>query len=275
MAHDLGDIVPLTVEIRDAAGTLTAATSVVLTITLPDGTTATPTVSNPSTGKYQVDHVTTQAGRHLARWVSNGPDTAYVDTFDVRPAAPGYLVSLADTKRHLSLTGTTDRDEQLRTFIEAATRLVESKVGAVVRRSHTDLLRGRGLPFLRMPHAPVISVTSIVDPRTGLALVDVADLDVDTDVGIARRLDGCLFHGLYRVTYVAGRPVVPANFALAAQIIVGHMWETQRGRSFRPTISGDDDSASITAEMVGGLGYILPRRAMQLLEPDLRMPGIA
>ena len=50
MAYDLGDVATLAVQIKDSTGTLANAGALAATITLPDGTTTTPTVSNPSTG---------------------------------------------------------------------------------------------------------------------------------------------------------------------------------------------------------------------------------
>lgn len=88
MPFDLGDTVPLAVDIADAAGDPTAAGSVVLTIELPDGTSITPDVDNPSVGRYVCDFVTTQAGRHAFHWNSVEPSSAFADVFDVRPGLP-------------------------------------------------------------------------------------------------------------------------------------------------------------------------------------------
>lgn len=85
----LGDVVPLSVEIRNPDGVLTDAATVTLTITLPDGSTDTPTITNPpaSTGVYVHDYVTTQSGRHHVRWISTSPAAAYTDAFDVAGAS--------------------------------------------------------------------------------------------------------------------------------------------------------------------------------------------
>ena len=57
---DLGDTLPFRADLYDGdGGALVAAQTVVLTITLPDGTTATPVVPLPAaTGKYAVDYPT-------------------------------------------------------------------------------------------------------------------------------------------------------------------------------------------------------------------------
>src|SRR5206468_2941706 len=111
--------------------------TVVLTVTLPDGTTVSPAVTNPpaETGRYRCDYPTVQAGRHLVRWTSTTPTSAYTDMFDVRPTAPPLIVSLADMKQHLGKSDPGD-DEELREFIEAATAVIEEHRGeTVVRRT--------------------------------------------------------------------------------------------------------------------------------------------
>jgi hypothetical protein len=49
MPYDIGDSVSLAWDVKDSAGVLANATTVTLTVTLPDGTTATPAVTNPPT----------------------------------------------------------------------------------------------------------------------------------------------------------------------------------------------------------------------------------
>lgn len=122
---DLGDTVPLTIEVTDAAGAPTNAATVTLTITLPDGSVLSPVPSNPAVGRYESDFVPTVAGLHVVRWVTTGPAAAWADVVDVRPAAEVSLVSLADAKAHLNKSGSTSvDDEELRPVLVAATQRV-------------------------------------------------------------------------------------------------------------------------------------------------------
>jgi hypothetical protein len=135
---DLGDVVPLTVNIRGADGVLANATAVTLTITLPDGTTTSPAPANPSVGLYQVDYITVMEGRHLVRWVATGNNaSAYTDSFDVRPANPPLIMSLSAAKAILNIpSGSTVDDDELRSLVEAVTSAVETYRGeAIVRRT--------------------------------------------------------------------------------------------------------------------------------------------
>jgi hypothetical protein len=73
MSIDLGDSVPLSVEVKNAAGALANGGAVTVTVTQPDGTPAGPfTVSPTTTGVYDYDFTPTQVGRHQVRWVATG-----------------------------------------------------------------------------------------------------------------------------------------------------------------------------------------------------------
>ena len=265
---DLGDVHPLTVDLVDADGNPANATSVALTIILPDLTTVTPVVSNPSTGRYQYDYVTTQAGLHRVRWSATGANTSsYPESFNVAEANPAYIISLAAAKAHLNITSTAD-DEELRGFIEAATPVVEDVVGPVVVRTYADV-DSHGGPFLVLANCPVVSLTSLAAVLTSGTSYEVDDLDLDGQNGIVRRLDGGRFCGPLRITYKAGRAVVPANITQAAKEIVRHMWETQRGHSGARPGFGEEGFVQT------GSGFTIPRRVMELLVPHRRAPLVA
>jgi len=266
MAVDLGDVHPLTVDIKDANGVLANAGTVTLTITLPDLTTVTPAVTNPSTGRYQVDYPTVQAGRHQVRWLATGANaSAFVDIFDVRPAFPAYLFSLADAKLQLNSTSTAD-DEELRTFIEATTAVVERiRNQAIVRRTiveHRDL----GMPpvhgapgilqHFTLANYPVLSLTSVVAEDGGL-IWNVADMKV-TPAGVVEVLQGGIVWGPVVFTYEAGMTQVPAECGLGGRVILQHLWETQRGTYGAPRAGGLGETTTV-------LGYSIPNRAVELL----------
>lgn len=276
MPFDLGDTVRLAADSKDAGGTLTNATGVTLTITLPDGTTASPAVTNPpaQTGKYTYDYPTVQAGRHAARWVFTGPASAYTDSFDVREQTPPLILSLADAKAHLNKSSSvvTD-DEELRGWIESVTAGIEHLAGMCVRRTVIEKhdVPSHGVHTLALRRTPVLSLTSLVAVLSGGTTYTVTDLDMDGPTGIVQRRDGARLYGPLRATYVAGRVVVPANLTAAARIILQHLWRTQQGPG-RPQLgTGDFD----VTEQVPGFGYAIPNRALQLLEPHRLPPGVA
>lgn len=262
MAYDLGDTVALTTSVYDADGVLTAATGVVCTIEQPDGTTLTPAVTTVSAGVYGVDFLPTQAGRHIERWTASSPATARSDTFDVRPAFPGYIISLADAKAHLNKTSDAD-DEELRSWLEVTTEIVDELAGkATARRTVTERHTVRGVAsHVSLTWTPVLSVSSVASLDTATTW-DVDLLDVDPATGMVRTLPvGPPFCGLLRVVYTAGYASVPARYTGAARIILRHLWESQRGgRSQRRSGVVNDDMQLVA-------GYAIPRAAADLIGP--------
>lgn len=272
MPYDLGAQVPLGTTVKDGAGALANAGGMALTITLPDASTVTVSPVLPaSTGVYAYDYPTVQPGRHSVRWVATGINAgAYTDVFDVRPAAPPLLFSLASAKAQLDLTSTAD-DEELREYIAATTTAVEFFVGAVARRTVTQVVRG-GTDRVVLDTTPVLAVTSMTALGTWQEVVPVDVLNVAdaAESGVLRRTDGMAFTQCeYHVEYTVGRTAVRPNVALAAKMILQHLWRTQYGAARGMVGGGDDFSVS---EPVPGLGYSIPNRALQLLQGD-RLPG--
>ena len=278
--YDLGDVAALGVKIKDANGALANATTVVCTITLPDGTSTTPTVVNTSTGIYDVNYAPTMYGRYAVRWVATGANaSAYADEFTVRDFTELGIVSLDEVKAHLNIPAdNTNNDEEIRRFIDAASDLAENYVGCVLGRKtfaneaysgNTDIIR------LRNPRA--ISITSVYE--NGILLEPTAYVLDPTGQRLTRITTGSLsgpnYFGIWSpgaqnivITYVAGFVIPPPSAKQGVLEIIRHLWQTQRGPSavVGRNQSGDDFYQTPT--------YSLPRRAMELLDP-VSLPGLA
>jgi hypothetical protein len=297
MPYDLGDVIPLTVEVRDSTGNLANAGAVALTLGLPDGTSVSFTPSNPSTGRYQYDYATIQAGRHTVRWVATGQNaSAYTDAFDVRPSEPPSIMSLSAAKAAINIPAdATVDDEELRSLVEAVTSAVETYRGeAIVRRTVvencsfgrtlSEMISGTRIITeqyadarsrrLVLNKAPVISLTSLVRPYDGVTWAIGSDtVLVDPAAGVVMSYT-VPFYGDITATYVAGYQVIPANFIEAAKIILRHLWQTQQTAGFGPRLfsSADDLSSHLTAT-VSSLGFAIPNRASELLGGKLPVVG--
>lgn len=270
MPYDLGATARLTAECRDPGGALITAAGTTVTVTRPDGTTVTPAAEETTPpGTYQADYVTTLSGRHTVRWVFTGPAHAYTDSFDVREAAPPALLSLTDGKEHLNIRSSR-HDAEVREWIEATTRSVEYFTGPVVVRQVVEDFREREARAVALLQTPVVEVTSVTALGGGSSGYEVEDLTLDPMTGVVARHDGGLLRGPLRWTYRAGRAIVPANITAAAKIILQHLWRTQQGPG-RPQVGTGDFDVS---EPIPGLGYAIPNRAVQLLEPDRMPPGV-
>lgn len=269
MPNDIADSVPLAWDVRDAAGAPANAATVTLTITLPDGTTVTPSVTNPptSTGQYRYTYIPAVEGLYSWRAVTTSPSTAYQDVFGVRGSVSPALMSLADAKSQLGITSTAS-DDKLREYLEAVTEIVESYVGPIVRRTHAARVGG-GRYKIPLPHTQVQSVTSVTLVQDGTSPITLSDLSIDTASGVVSYKNGAMFpYGDMDWVYQVFRTTVKANWTLAAKIIVKHMWETQLGNL--PSIQGDDGGYVVT-----GSGFLVPYRAIALLQPDSVPVGFA
>jgi hypothetical protein len=259
VAYDFGDTVVLGIEVRDAAGALTNATTNVLTITRPDGTTTVPSTANPGTGQYTATYVPTQSGHHAWAWPTTSPATSETGAFDVLDPLPPMLVSLADAKRHLNIPATeTSNDAELREFIEAVTRPIEAKVGAIVRRTVTTTI----YPYcdeVALPYFPVISITSGAIIRDGSA-VTVTSLVVETGGILRDKGYSPLPFEPWTLTYVVGRPVIPAEIRNATLNIIKDLWTSQRGSA---------------GSVASRLGFLTSYQALDELKPDMQLLGFA
>ena len=259
--HDLGDIVPVRVVIRDADGNLTNATSVTCTITLPGGATSSSTPAPTTTGVYEVDFVTTLPGLHQVRWTSTGPTIAHTDMFNVSESALLSIVSLASARRKCNLGDDTSFDDDLREYMESAREIVESHTcRTIVPSVKTEMVRGNGstLVLSSTPVASVVSVTS-VDGGTSW---DVSGLRVNANAGIVHLISGPSLVGLLDVVYRAGDAVVQTRYRRAALIIIEHLFATERPLQVDQSSTMYDDSMG---ETFRGKGFAIPNRALELL----------
>ncbi|MER7967675.1 hypothetical protein ABTX35_01430 [Streptomyces sp. NPDC096080] len=271
MPYDLGATARLTAGCRDPGGILTTAGTAAVTVTLPDGTLAAPAATETATvGQYQADYVTTVPGRHTVRWVWADPDHAYTDSFDVREDAPPTVLSLQDAKNLLRKENAAD-DALVRFWLEGTTAAVEYFVGPVVVRTVSEDHQVGLVRSLALRRTPALSLTSVTALRTGAAGYDLSGLHLDPVTGAVTRLDGGRLLGPLQVVYRAGRPVVRANILAASQLILQHLWRTVSGPG-RPQRGVDDYDVT---EPIPGLGYAIPNRAVQLMNPDDQGPGLA
>jgi hypothetical protein len=133
--YDLGDTVPLQHRVY-SNGSLSAAT-VALTVTAPDGTTTTPSVTTSSTGIYNAVVPTDQTGTWFYAWSVSGavPDDEVYGQFYVATRAPLSYVSLYTARLALGVNNDTSRDDLILAACNAASRYIDDACG---RRFYAD-----------------------------------------------------------------------------------------------------------------------------------------
>ncbi|WP_037605839.1 Ig-like domain repeat protein [Streptacidiphilus rugosus] len=282
MSYDLGGVAVLSFTATDTAGTPATPAGITVTVTLPDGSTATPTPQLVSTGVYQALYLTTQAGRHTYRWLATGvpgPGVgvgALTDSFDVEPAVAGTVLSLQDCRDTLNVTSTAT-DAKIRTYSAAITGVLEKLCGPIVVRQVTErylesgeseVLMLRKTPVFQ-PAGQAYPIAAITPVLTYGVTYDVSLLTVDKSTGLLRHVAGIPFwNGPYDITYSCGRPVIPDNILTAARIILRHLWSLERGGAGANSIGYPADDAVML------YGFSIPNRALELLDgPGTRDPG--
>lgn len=294
--YDLGGPVPtgdLAFQVTDDSGNpVDASVAPVLTITLPDQTTVTPSVNGtPATaGTYlpAAPYVTTQAGHHLWAWTVAGTyPGAYVDSFEVRPSPDPTIVSLAEEREILHLDPSdTSQDSVIRGYSQAVTEWIEYVCGPVVTQQVTQVVRAQGAVLI-LPRTPVRTdlgttldasnrrdgsttngIVSITPLMTYGFMYELDQLLVDGPSGIVRQSAGLPFFysgdpfSQFLVTWWAGRKIIPWGIYEAHKISLKHVYGVNRG--------GAGGSASMAADeevVETGFGFSVPNRAAELLTP--------
>lgn len=253
MSYDLNDPVPLTFQVKDASGQLANATAVTCTVTLPDGSTALPAVTNVSTGNYLATPTATVIGHYAYRFVATGVNPqAYADVFDVVDETLA-IVSLADVKSHLTITSSA-YDTQLIRYRDACEALAESYTGATLRRrSIVGELASGGTSAVILRSRPVQSIT--VASENAIVLTS-GFYRLDPSPGILMRTSGYPYYPAIwlpgylniSVDYVAGfGNAAPADLkqAILEMVRILHN-EAQKGsRTTRRSPSGDEWTPSV------------------------------
>lgn len=291
--YDLGAPVPtgdLAFTVTDDAGNpVDASVTPVLTITLPDGTTAAPAVAHPGLGTYvpAAQFVTSQAGHHLWAWTATGAHPgAYVDSFEVRPAPDPTIISAAEAREILKRpAGDTSQDSIIRGYSQGITEWIEYVVGPVVTRQFTEIVRSQG-NVLILPKIPVrtdmgttLNTTNRRDGSATNGLVsitplltygfmyDIDDLIVDGPSGIVRHVAGLPFFysadpfPQYQAVWWAGRKVIAWGIYEAHKIALKHLYAVERGGLGEAAAYGESEVVDT------GFGFAVPNRAAELLAP--------
>lgn len=271
---ELGQTITVAINVYDSDGALAnIGGTMTCTAVKPDGTTATATVTNPSTGVYQAALASTLAGRYRFPFTGTGTNSGGLPrtmVADVWPADPRFICSLEDVKAELNMPATTVvNDDELWLYIAATTPVVEEIAGRVLSATLTETFDGGKTAVLLSERASAITSVTV----GGVATTDyVANLDSGIVYAGSTSAPSTFTYGRQNVvvTYTAGGSSVDPNIVLAARIIAAHQYQVgQQGRSGRGR--GIDETTII------GSGFAVPVRAMQLLEPAAshRMPGFA
>ena len=300
--YDLGASVPpgdITLQLTDGNGNpVTLGEPPVLTITLPDRTTATPAVAGGDSGPWSLaaPWTVTEPGHHFWAWSWSGAYVAaspVVDSFEARASPDVTIIALSEAREILKIAaGDTSRDNDIRGYSTAITEWVEQKVGRVVTRQVTELVRSQGRaltlgnPPVRTDLGTTLDATNRRDGSTTNGLVSLTplltygfmyridDLAVDPEDGIIRHVAGLPFfysgdpYFQYQAVYWAGRKVIPWGITEGCKIALKHLYAVERGAAPSRAV-GYGESETI------GYGYAIPNRAAEMIMTHAGSTGLA
>lgn len=273
MSIEVGAQYRFSFTVKDDTGALVNPTTKVVTVTLPNQTTATPSITTDSLGTFHSDYTMTVDGLHKFNITTTGPVTTRTDY--VNAAQFRSVLGIDEARTYVGETDTS-RDSILRQVMMSATERAESIVGVCVQRVFTnERIPGSTRAVLKMPHVPLptdTSITSISSVFPNGPAWTTPDLIVYPDSGTVEPLSRIPFWwGPWKATYTAGRLVIPESVLLAVKEIIYDLWATQRpfgADSFEP---GPEDTAR-WEQMLSS--YELPPHAKALLEQEAQ-PGFA
>ncbi len=248
-----------------------AEQTVVLTVTLPDGTTDKPTVA-AAAGTYSATVATPQAGRYLLSWSkAAAPAKTYSDLLDVWPEDPRFIVPLEEMISALRARGDSvpagDKSD-MRLFIAAATPVIEDIVGAVLVATKTQTADGGKTGIALWERADEVTSVTVNGQEQTAGTDYVVNLNAGIVYAGSTTAPSRFTAGRQNVviTYRVGSTVVPPNVRLATIELVRHQW--QMGRQGRHSDIAAADQQARTPS-----GFAVPKRVLELCAPHARKDG--
>jgi hypothetical protein len=258
--------------------------TVTVSVTAPNGSVTGPAVTQTGVGEYQYSYLVALPGPHQVHWAGAAPnawalaDVFYADSGDT------LLISLDEARRGLGVpAANTVGDEDLRSFISAATPIIEDLIGPVLAKTRVETYDG-GAAAIPLLHAPILSVTSVVESWGGGTVRTLTPQTPFTGGGDAFGYSADLVTGLLtrrasgvavrfapgernvQVTYVSGRLLRP-NHVLATRRLVRHLWQSEQ-TGFRPAMGQPDATVKTPA------GFAVPKAVLEILADSRRVAGI-
>lgn len=272
MSYEVGSIYRAAFTVMDDTGALADPAAKTVTVTLPDQTTATPTINRDSLGTFHADYTLAQEGLHKISVQTTGPLTNKTDYVNA-----GVWRSIIGVDEARSFVGI-DADEDitsLRQILAAATEMAEGIAGSCVqRRFVNERVTGVSRQVIRLPHAPLPSETAvetITSVYPGGPTWDNSMLIVYPDSGTVEvsSLWIPFWYGPWKVTYTAGRLVIPERIQLAVKEVVFDLWSLLRPYATDRLEPGPEDTARYE-QMIAG--YTMAPHAKAMLELEA-IPG--
>ena len=269
--YPTGQPIRLSTVVRDISGAAADPTALVLTYGLQGGVVTTKNYPTPadvvrdSVGHFHYDiPALATAGHYQYAWTSTGTAAGRrADVFDVfDPATYPRLVSFADAKEFLKLTGTADDAVLDRMIGWASARILreyQATQGTVTERVEL------GPAGFVLSTTPVRSVTAIAAVTPYAPAIAAANVYVTNALaGTVGLVVATAWGGVYDVTAAVGADEVPPAVTGACEALIRHWWN-----QFRAHGSATYGDAGFVPDFKG-----LPKVVKNMLDSVPRMSGV-
>jgi len=266
-------------------GVITGST-VVLTVTAPDGSITTPTVTQGAISSATVP--ASQVGAYLLVWSTSGLIVDVLpDQFSV-VAASLSLISFSELRDQVNVSpADTTGSAKLRRFTQSATDVVQNICGPILPTLKQIVYPGGG-SFVILPERWVRSITQVQEFWGGVTIYTLTsqppgsspltafgyywDPALNRITRMAAGFETQFKPGQLAVTvnYVAGMPTIPQDVTDATGELIRHWWANGQQPWRAPFQVGTGDDAGTQPVM----GYAIPNRVMEMLIPYRKKPGI-
>lgn len=178
------------------------------------------------------------------------------------------LITLADAKASLGIpAATTANDADIEKYIEAATPVIENITGPLLAGARTVAVDGGSGAILLERFTAVTAITEsgtaitdyVADPHAGIIYAGTTTSQRAFKAGVRNIV----------VTVTVGAATIPPNIALATRELVRHWW--QQGRQGNRPAFGNEGVSDVSVPS----GFAVPRRVIELCEPNRRTEGFA
>jgi hypothetical protein len=173
-------------------------------------------------------------------------------------------ITAEELARFLNITLSEDdsRRPELEACLQSAVALTEARTGPIYTREVSYRIRSEGR-LLVVPAVDLAAVTAVVGPGGEVPLADFRPGYLDLANGLIYLPVGSPA-GPYVVTVTAGTDTPPEDLRRAVLYVAGHLWDSQRGRSARPGVLGEERTGQ-----AGTPAWAIPYVAQSLMEPNL------